>query len=406
MSSLLSPDSSHLLRRRWKSNNGKTAAAAAAAVLVLLPSGSAHHPTYTLLSSEPSSSLTPWPTTPSPVSSPEVEYNPFLIQLDPPDPDINLDSPLSSSHSQHLAKPIIFTNSDETIPAVKPRRGRLAKRASLQTDPKDSSAALPEPFDTSLGTHFESSTCGPFIQRMVTDPDFQACHPFSLLLSTSNGFFHSLRGTPGAPSLANVLGSTCAADVDNCGTLIDRFATRLSASEACGSELEKHNALAVEALAGLQNFRLMRAAGCMQADAPALTPNSTRLQPRTSDSSSSSPDQSATPTTSSNTTTGSNQNSTVSTSSNNATDTSATLQSSTPTTPESSQTYCFEAAAKSKRPDDLVCPFPFHYFSHTEQLSHSFSLSPREIFSIIIIFLVELVYQAELSRLATHAPRL
>ncbi|KAG0142109.1 hypothetical protein CROQUDRAFT_252322 [Cronartium quercuum f. sp. fusiforme G11] len=341
----LSPAASRLLSRRRRSNTTKTVAAA---LLVFLPSGSAHP----LLSGDLSSSLTYWPDTPSPVSSPEIESEPFNIQPD-------LHSPLSSQSQSisFIESPInkirINNNPSSTIISMPDNqlylapRNNLVKRDSLANDgkPNEPSSSFPRPFDTSLGSHFEGSTCGPFIERMITDAQFLACHPFSLLLSTSNGFFHSLRGSPGAPTLTTVLENTCNANEEACGILIDRYAARISGSDACGTELEGRNTLALEAFRGLQNFRLMRAAGCMQFTTGTTTSsNSSKLHPIASNGAQSTPTRSVINQTSIN----------FSSFSTNIT-TTTTISSATPnsTTQSSQKQYCFEAAAKSKTPDDL-----------------------------------------------------
>lgn len=351
MSSFLSPPSTtDLLIPRKQSNAKKTAAvAAAAAVVVFCPSGSARLPPPRSIPNEHTYLLSGWPETPSPVGTPEIEINPFAFQSDRLDTHLPLDSgsdtPAWSDASTHST-----TSSSASTVSLDDRRGTsrrrslrpLVKRASSDYD---QSMSFPQAFDTSLGTRFESSTCGPVIERMVSDPGLQACHPFSLLLTTSNGFFHSLRGSPGALPLNDVLGTACTTDRDACGALADLMASRLTASDACGLELDKHNALAIEALQGLQNFRLMRDVGCLTLQDPILDLNTTHLNISTSDHQPTK----ASPNTSARRPSGLP----------NSTDPmGANTSSYLPTRPTgpTSLNYCFQAAANSTNPDDLVSP--------------------------------------------------
>jgi hypothetical protein len=45
---------------------------------------------------------------------------------------------------------------------------------------------LPQPFDSSIGSNFTSSTCPDFITTFLKDTSFVNCYPFSLLLQVSH----------------------------------------------------------------------------------------------------------------------------------------------------------------------------------------------------------------------------
>lgn len=47
------------------------------------------------------------------------------------------------------------------------------------------STTLPQPFDTTLGNNFTTTSCPTFIVNFLSDITFQQCYPFSLLLQVS-----------------------------------------------------------------------------------------------------------------------------------------------------------------------------------------------------------------------------
>ena len=54
--------------------------------------------------------------------------------------------------------------------------------SSIDKKGSSSQIPLPSPFDTSLGNNFTSQSCPVFFQSFLTDPTFNDCLPFSLLL--------------------------------------------------------------------------------------------------------------------------------------------------------------------------------------------------------------------------------
>ncbi|GAA5972521.1 hypothetical protein JCM8115_003150 [Rhodotorula mucilaginosa] len=124
---------------------------------------------------------------------------------------------------------------------------------------------LPQPFDSTLGTNFTSTACPSFFATFLADPTFQACAPFSLLLTTSTGFFQAER----SPSslLPHVLDASCsAASLDTCTNLMDSLARKLKLQNTCAKDLSLGNPLVAEALDGFNNYRLMRSAGCQRSN--------------------------------------------------------------------------------------------------------------------------------------------
>ncbi|KAI8447780.1 hypothetical protein BY996DRAFT_4592501 [Phakopsora pachyrhizi] len=274
------------------------------------PSFSSHHPPQVYLSTQPVRLNVPSSTDFLSTSSPSFN------SLNPPQASTSSPAPLRTS----------LSSSSTSQPAS---RISLSKRQLTHTDPSQ----LPEIFDTSLGVEFESSTCSPFIRSMLADPEFKACYPFSLLLTTSHGFFKASQLVNGGANqintennqtitLSEILDTTCSVQVSRCQATMRKFAADIkSTPKACGIDLEKKNSLAVETMNGLSNYDVMRQVGCLlNTDQPSVpaTPN---LRPNTTLS-------------------------------------NRLISGSSPSTAQSSAPkYCYEKAVRSNKPDD-------HYLYH------------------------------------------
>lgn len=199
-----------------------------------------------------------------------------------------------------------------------------------------SSPSFPQPFDTSLGTDFESDTCEPFMSAFLNNAAFQECHAFSLLVTTSSAFFQSVNAMS-SPStnndfrfqmpLSTTLDAACQADTANCETLFDRLALDIKSRQiGCGKDLDKNNSLPLQALNGFKNYRLMHDIGCLTTDETDASPQAELTAKKLNTTSSSSP-----------------ANASISYGTSNSTfnGTQVPLK------------YCFEKAASSLTPDNL-----------------------------------------------------
>lgn len=265
-----------------------------------------------------------------------------------------------SKHHYYPARPQADHAADLQDPkektAMRPRH--LRKRDPQQTasnGPSPAPPTFPQPFDTSLGTEFESESCGPFIQEFLADPNFQQCHAFSLLLTTSQAFYQAgraLSATTASSSSSStgvdqsdaskfvmpvhqVLDASCRdADPDHCEALFTQLASGIKSSQSgCGKDLLKQNSLALQALAGLINYRLMREVGCLTSPRPTATgtPLNTSAQNFISISTTTPQPRPRT---------------------GNLRPGTTNLTAQSP--PSETTTYCFEDAMASPNPDDLV----------------------------------------------------
>lgn len=60
------------------------------------------------------------------------------------------------------------------------------KAASTSSQSSLDSASLPRPFDSTIGNNFTESSCPAFFQKFLSDAEFTACLPLSLLLQVCN----------------------------------------------------------------------------------------------------------------------------------------------------------------------------------------------------------------------------
>lgn len=117
---------------------------------------------------------------------------------------------------------------------------------------------------STLGTNFSSTACPSFFATFLADPTFRACAPFSLLLTTSTGFFQAER----APTslLPYVLDASCSAPLETCTGLMDSLARKIKLQNTCARDWALGNPLVTEAVDGFNNYRLMRSAACQRSN--------------------------------------------------------------------------------------------------------------------------------------------
>lgn len=98
-----------------------------------------------------------------------------------------------------------------------------------------------------------------FVPRIIFS---MSCAPFSLLLSTSQGFFNAERSPNSL--LPHVLEASCSAPSTTCSNLMSKLAETITSSSACKDDLAAGNSLANQALTGFKNYDIMRQAGCLK----------------------------------------------------------------------------------------------------------------------------------------------
>ncbi|KAF2719146.1 hypothetical protein K431DRAFT_191664, partial [Polychaeton citri CBS 116435] len=129
----------------------------------------------------------------------------------------------------------------------------------LQTAVAPTQSPLPRPFDSSLGNNFTSPACPAFFNDFLSNPSFQACLPFSLLLQTSNSFFAASRSLV---TLTHTLDATCNVNFTECSALMASLAQEIQSDDTCGEDLEMQNPMVQQAYNGFVAYEPLYQAGC------------------------------------------------------------------------------------------------------------------------------------------------
>ncbi|KZM19560.1 uncharacterized protein EKO05_0004185 [Ascochyta rabiei] len=145
--------------------------------------------------------------------------------------------------------------------ATKTLSAPLSKR-SLATASSTSAAdfPLPKPFDTGLSNNFTSS-CANFMNNWLQSDALNSCHPFSLLLQTSSGFFDASKSFF---RITQTLEATCAASESQCTGILDGFARELLSDTACRTDYNNDNPLVLQAYNGLVAYKPSYQASCLR----------------------------------------------------------------------------------------------------------------------------------------------
>ena len=104
---------------------------------------------------------------------------------------------------------------------------------------------------STLSVRFRGTNCPSFFQTFLADPTTISCAPFSLLASTSQGFFDAQK----SPSslLPFIIDASCVAPKDVCSAHFAQLAKDIVLAKNCGPDLALNNALALQALVGFQS---------------------------------------------------------------------------------------------------------------------------------------------------------
>lgn len=178
---------------------------------------------------------------------------------------------------QNTTVETIFNGYPPPTPVIKSLFPRAVTNATIPLPPTASGTGLPSPFDTSLGNNYTSTTCLPFLQSFLSDPSFQACVPFSLLLQTSSRFFFAIQNDP--VLLHKTLDASCAVNQTGCSALMSTLNSKLTSQAYCGADLILGNPLVGQAKAGLAAYDVLYQASCLKTPSSPLSPPSSTPSP-------------------------------------------------------------------------------------------------------------------------------
>ncbi|KAE8350206.1 hypothetical protein BDV28DRAFT_139541 [Aspergillus coremiiformis] len=141
------------------------------------------------------------------------------------------------------------------------------------------SANIPTPFDSNLSPNFTSDSCPKFFNKFLSDPKFTNCYALSMYLRDSSSFFQTLKS---AAATSRLLDLACAADFNQCSSLMSDLASRITKSDACGKDYELGNPVVTNAYLDMVIYEPMYHSTCLKnpstgdycfVDAVSNTPN-------------------------------------------------------------------------------------------------------------------------------------
>ncbi|KAI4670063.1 uncharacterized protein J4E79_000343 [Alternaria viburni] len=139
----------------------------------------------------------------------------------------------------------------------------LSERAiTTDSDGSGTGFKVPTAFDTGLSNNFTNS-CANFLNRLRQSQAFNDCHPFSLLLQTSSGFFDASKSTL---RITQTLDATCGVNAAQCKPTLDNFAVELLSEMACKADYDTDNPLVLQAYNGLVAYQPSYQASCLHDD--------------------------------------------------------------------------------------------------------------------------------------------
>ncbi|KAF2275895.1 uncharacterized protein EI97DRAFT_450694 [Westerdykella ornata] len=140
-----------------------------------------------------------------------------------------------------------------------------APKSSIATDPNatPSDFKVPTPFDTALSNNYTAS-CAAFFRTFLTNKDFSECHPFSLMLQTSSGFFDASKSFV---RITQTLEATCRVDMTKCTDTMNHLARELIGDNNCAVDYANDNPQVIQAYNGLIAYEPLYQASCLKDDA-------------------------------------------------------------------------------------------------------------------------------------------
>ncbi|KAF8854893.1 hypothetical protein BDZ45DRAFT_596434 [Acephala macrosclerotiorum] len=124
----------------------------------------------------------------------------------------------------------------------------------------ESASPLPTPFDTGFNNNI-TTNCQSFMTSMLANSTFKSCLPFSLLLQNSNSFFQASKSLV---RITQTLDYSCSANVTTCSAVMAAFASNITSTSACASDLSSQNPTIQQARLGLLAYRTLYSASCLR----------------------------------------------------------------------------------------------------------------------------------------------
>ncbi|KAJ4992735.1 hypothetical protein SVAN01_01781 [Stagonosporopsis vannaccii] len=158
--------------------------------------------------------------------------------------------------------PLLMPPSLANEDATKTLSAPPSKRSLAVASSSAAAFQVPRPFDTGLSNNFTNS-CANYLNKLLNSDALHDCHPFSLLLQTSSGFFDASKSFF---RITQTLEATCAVNESQCTTILDGFARELLADTACKTDYNNDNPIVIQAYNGLVAYKPSYQASCLRDD--------------------------------------------------------------------------------------------------------------------------------------------
>lgn len=172
---------------------------------------------------------------------------------------VQLDSSPEEADATH--SPILLALEENSQTSEDNDNNSQPALSQRSTSSSSSSSETPTPFDTNLSTNFTSDSCPKFFKNFLSDTKFTNCYAISMLLRDSSSFFQTLKS---APATSHLLDLSCAADVDQCSSLMTDLASRITKSDACGKDYDLGNPVVTDAYTDMIIYEPMYRASCLK----------------------------------------------------------------------------------------------------------------------------------------------
>ncbi|KAF2816334.1 uncharacterized protein BDZ99DRAFT_376295 [Mytilinidion resinicola] len=161
-----------------------------------------------------------------------------------------------------LARDHVHTTSTADSQSPTATKKSASSASSLTTDPEATTTltSMPQPFDAVLSNNFTSS-CQNFFQTFLSNSTFTDCHPFSLLLQTSSGFFDASKSFV---RITQTLDATCKVDFHQCAAVMNEFGRAIKNESNCAVDYAQDSPLVLQAYNGFLAYQPLYQAGCLR----------------------------------------------------------------------------------------------------------------------------------------------
>ncbi|EKD20821.1 c6 zinc finger domain containing protein [Drepanopeziza brunnea f. sp. 'multigermtubi' MB_m1] len=143
-------------------------------------------------------------------------------------------------------------------PTITPTEAPAEPNSGIVADKTPTPDSFPHPFDMGFSNNI-TTECQTFMDSMLSNSSFRECLPFSMLLSNSNSFFQASKSLV---RITQILDYSCAAEFTECSALMSSFASNITTSDSCESDLKLQNPLIQDALLGLKAYKTLYTASC------------------------------------------------------------------------------------------------------------------------------------------------